>query len=80
MRFLVSAEGVDFGGPVDPKQSIASLENVIIPSFQMLEKWEKEGKLTGGNIAGQRAGCFILEASSPEEMSRMLSSLPFWGS
>lgn len=79
MRFLVSAESVDYGGPVSPKDALAFFENLIIPSFQMLEKWEKEGKITGGGFAGQRAGGFIMEAASPEELSRTLSTLPLWG-
>ncbi len=78
MRFLVSAESVDYGGPVSPKDAVAFLENRVIPSFQMFEKWEKEKKITGGGFAGQRAGCFIMEASSAEELSRMLSTLPLW--
>jgi hypothetical protein len=78
MRFLVSAESVDYGGPVSPKDGIAFFENLVIPSFQILEKWEKEGKITGGGFAGQRAGSFIMEASSADELSKMLSSLPLW--
>ena len=78
MRFLVSAESVDYGGPVTPKDAVAFLENLVIPSFQMLEKWEKEGKITGGGFAGQRAGCFIMEAASTEELSRTLGTLPLW--
>ncbi|MDA4130127.1 MAG: hypothetical protein OK457_05115 [Thaumarchaeota archaeon] len=78
MKFLVSAESVDYGGPVNPKDGIAFMENLVIPSFQTLEKWEKEGKIIGGGFAGQRAGCFIMEASSAEGLSKMLSSLPLW--
>ncbi|MDA4127872.1 MAG: hypothetical protein OK422_00170 [Thaumarchaeota archaeon] len=78
MRFLVSAESVDYGGPVSPKDAVAFIENVVIPSFQMFEKWEKEGKVTGGGFAAQRAGAFIMEASSAEELTKMLSSLPLW--
>jgi hypothetical protein len=79
MKFLVSAESVDYGGPVSPKDVIAFFENLVIPSFQMIEKWEKEGKIIGGGFAGQRAGCFIMEAASTEELSRTLSTLPLWG-
>jgi hypothetical protein len=78
MRFLVSAESVDYGGPVSPKDAAAFFEYVIVPSFQMLEKWEKDGKITGGGFAGQRAGCFIMEAASAEELSKTLSTLPLW--
>lgn len=55
------------------------LEGVYIPSFQMLEKWESEKKVTGGFLAAQRAGAIIMEASSAEELSSKMTSLPFWG-
>ena len=79
MRFLVTAESVEYGGPTDPKYTVAMIENLIIPSFQILEKWEKEGKIVGGNLAGLRSGAFIVEVSSHEELGKMLSQLPFWG-
>jgi len=79
MKFLVKAEAVEYGGPTDPKYTVAMIENLIIPSFQILEKLEKEGKIVGGGIAGERAGAFFVEASSHEELAKMVSQLPFWG-
>jgi len=58
----------------------AVLEGVYIPSFQMLQKWESEKKVTGGFFAGQRAGAVMIEAPSAEELSKTMTSLPFWGS
>ncbi len=79
MRFLVSAEAIDYAGPISPKDGASFMENLVIPTFQLLEKWEKEGKVTGGGFAVERAGCFIVEASSAEDLTKMLSSLPLWG-
>ena len=54
-------------------------ERVIRPSLEALAKMADEKKLTGGVLAGQRAGAFILEAQSNEEVDRILGGLPFWG-
>ncbi len=79
MRFLVSAEAIDYAGPISPKDGASFMENLVIPSFQTLEKWEKEGRVTGGGFPAERSGCFIVEASSAEDLNKMLSSLPLWG-
>ncbi len=79
MKFLVIGEGIDSTVPQNPKDLVAFVENVVIPNFQILEKWEKGGKFVGGNYAGQRKGAFILDASSNEEVADMLTSLPLWG-
>ena len=78
MKFLVIGRDIGYGGPVDPAQVAGIVENVYIRSFQTIEKWEKEGKAIGGGFAGQRSGAFIIEASSAEELSGKLRSLPFW--
>jgi hypothetical protein len=79
MKFLVTGEGIDYGGPVDPKVVAMNLENVINPSLEIVEGWVKENKAQGGLLAGQRQGVFIIEAGSAEELGAMLQSLPFWG-
>ncbi len=38
-----------------------------------------EKKLTGGILAGQRAGAFVIDAQSNEEVGTILAGLPFWG-
>ena len=79
MKFLVIGEDVDYNGPMNPKDLIGRLEMVYIPSFEMLENWEKEKKVVGGFFAAQRAGAVIIEAPTAEELSRTMTSLPFWG-
>jgi hypothetical protein len=38
-----------------------------------------EKKLTGGVLVGQRAGAFVIDAQSNEEVGTVLGNLPFWG-
>jgi hypothetical protein len=47
-------------------------------SHEMLIKWVKDKKITGGCFAGQREVVFILEASSNEEVGSILSDLLVW--
>jgi hypothetical protein len=79
MKFLLIGKDIGFTTPVAPGQLAGMLEGVYIPSFQALEKWEAEGKATGGFFAAQRAGALIMEAASAEELSSKMTSLPFWG-
>ena len=79
MKFLCIGRDIGFTVPVDPAQLAGVLEMIYIKSFQIMEKWETEKKVTGGLFAGQKAGFLVLEASSGEELSKLLTSLPFWG-
>jgi hypothetical protein len=79
MKFLLIGEDIGYGGPVSPMELAATLENVYIPSFEILEKWESDRKITGGFFAAQRAGAMIIEAPTGEELSKWMTSLPFWG-
>lgn len=77
MKYLVSGTG----GPASasPAKMDAFLKSVVLPTFDQLIKLEKEGKITGGVPAGDRAIVFIVEASSNDEVDRLLRSLPIWG-
>ena len=55
------------------------LENVELPSFETLKKWEESKKIVGGAVAAQNAVAIIIEASSAEELSSWMHKLPFWG-
>lgn len=79
MRFLVTAAFIDSGALLPPEVLGSLAEHAILPSLEMLAKWEKEGKIQGGVYAGQRAGAFVVDASSNEEVGTLLASLPFWG-
>ena len=79
MKFLVNFEGTESAVSTNPREYAMMIESVLIPSLQAIEKFEKEGKVIGGVYAGERAGTLIMEANSPEELSRTLARLPFWG-
>lgn len=79
MKYLVKGEFVDPGPLMSQEQTIKLIKGVIIPSLDLLAKWQEEGKLTGGLAVGSRRGVFVMEARSHEEVDKMLQSLPFWG-
>lgn len=77
MQYLIEAENID--GLIPMKDVPEYISNIVIPSYEQLVNWETEKKINGGLLAGQRAGAFIIEASSNDELGRMLRSIPFWG-
>ena len=79
MLYLVTGEWVEAGALVPPEQMAGILETTVVPSLEIWERWEQEGRIKGGVFAGERAGAFVLEAASHEEVGELLSSLPFWG-
>jgi len=79
MKFLVNFEGTESAVSANPREYAMMIESILIPSLQAIEKLEREGKVVGGVYAGERAGALIMEAANPEELSRSLARLPFWG-
>ena len=79
MKFLIIGKDIDYGGPMSPADLVVLFENVYLPSFEMLTKWDQDKKIVGGFLAAQRAGAMIIEAPSAEELSSWMTSLPFWG-
>ncbi len=77
MKYLVKGTG----GPASasPEEMASLLKNVVLPTFDQLIKLEQEGKITGGLPVGDRAFVFIVEASSNDEVDKLLRSLPIWG-
>ena len=77
MQYLVEAENID--GLIPMKDVPDYINHIVIPSYEQLIKLESENKIKGGLLAGQRAGAFVMEASSPEDLGKMLRAIPFWG-
>jgi len=77
MLYLVKAELVE--NSISAEAFPQVFERVIRPSLELLAKMVDDKKLTGGIPAGQRAGFFIMDAQSNEEVDRVLGGLPFWG-
>ena len=77
MRYLVTgSEGPGFGSP---QEAIEVLEKGFLPTFDTLMKLEAEKIVAGGLPVGDRSFVFIAEATSNEELDRLLRSIPAWG-
>jgi len=78
MRYLVyGTEGPGFGSP---QEAIEVLEKGFLPTFDTLMKLEAEKKIVAGGLpVGDRSFVFIAEATSNEELDRLLRSIPAWG-
>jgi len=79
MKYLV----VGSGGPgfASAEEALLVLESIIMPSFDKLIRLENENKILGGGLpVGDRAFVFIVEASSNDELDKMLRDIPMWGS
>jgi hypothetical protein len=78
MRYLVfGSEGPGFGSP---QEAIEVLEKGFLPTFATLMKLEAEKKIVAGGLpVGDRSFVFIAEATSNEELDRLLRSIPAWG-
>jgi hypothetical protein len=80
MQYLVTAEWVEVGPLLPLEKFVPVLDRNIIPSLETLAQWEEEGRIYGGGVyPGQKAGAWVIEAESSEELGRLVSSLPFWG-
>ena len=79
MKYLVVGDFIDPGPMMAPPQVVQMFEKAILPSLDMLAKWEADKKITGGIYVGDRKGVFVVEAESNEEVDKMIQSLPFWG-
>jgi len=77
LYLVVGSEGPGF---TSPQEAIQILEKGILPTFDAIQKLEKEGKIiVGGLPVGDRAMTFIMKASSNNEVDKLLRSLPAWG-
>lgn len=80
MRYFVKAEYIELGAAFPQKEFVPMVENLVIPSFEAMDKLESEGKiLASGIVSGARVGVFIVDVESNNELTRLLQSLPFWG-
>jgi hypothetical protein len=78
MRYLVT--GSEGPGFASPEEAVEILEEVVLPTFDVLMKLEAQKKIVAGGLpVGDRAFVFIVEAASNEELDRLLRSIPAWG-
>jgi hypothetical protein len=79
MLFMVMSEFDLSHIPTDPKQMAAFAELVLIPSLEMIQKWEEEGLILAGGIrAGGHECVYIVDVASNEQLSDYLQSMPGW--
>ncbi len=80
MLYLVKGVASEAGAPTTPQQAVELLDGQVIPSMEALAQHQADGKiLAGGIVVGARAGVWIMEASSHEEVTNLVRNLPFWG-
>ena len=78
MLYLIKLKGIEnvLAGP--PAANVALIENQILPTLKILAGLEKDGKLTGGSMAGRRELLFVMDFPSNEEAGKFVMSLPWW--
>jgi hypothetical protein len=79
MLFLVELDHVKSGAPLTPEAGRTFIQQIIFPTLALAERLVAEKKLlAGGPAVGRIALRFILEASSLQDVDRLISSLPLW--
>jgi muconolactone delta-isomerase len=65
--------------PKDPQDGILLIERYILPSLEICQKWQAEGKiLAGGPVSASIQLAIVLEVESAQELDALVESLPLW--
>ncbi|QQS48220.1 MAG: hypothetical protein IPM66_06150 [Acidobacteriota bacterium] len=79
MQYLVTMEFVEPGPLFSAQQLGRMVEQMVLPSFELLAGLMVEGKVVAGGIpAGTRTAMFIVEAASHDELDQIVEGIPFW--
>lgn len=79
MLFLVELDHVKSGSLATPEAGRAFIEQVIFPTLARADQLVAEKKLiAGGPVIGRVALRLMIDADSPEQVDRIVSSLPIW--
>ncbi|HVY21103.1 MAG TPA: muconolactone Delta-isomerase family protein [Bauldia sp.] len=79
-RFIVRGKFIDPGGLMDAQRSADNSLTKVLPSQELLDAWEKSGRIVaGGIVAGCREIVFLVDVDTNDELSALIASLPFWG-
>jgi muconolactone delta-isomerase len=78
MKYLVTGEFIEPGPSASPELMAQILKTAVLPSLDTLATWERENRISGGLLVGERAGVFVVKARSNREVDQMLEKLPFW--
>lgn len=77
MLYLVTGEWIENPGE-SAEEAGAVWKHIVDPSVRDLARMVKEKTITGGIFVGERAGCFIIDCKSTEELGQIMRDLPFW--
>ncbi len=79
MLFLVELDHMKSGPPPTPETGRAFIEQVIFPTLARADQLVAEKKIVaGGPVTGRVALRLMIDADSPEQVDRIVSSLPIW--
>jgi hypothetical protein len=81
MQYLVTAEWIDPMGniPSAPEDFAQVIDQAVVPSMEILAKLTDEQKILAGGVrSGERAVAFVVEASSNDEATELVQSVPCW--
>ncbi len=79
MLFLVELDHVKSGAMLTHEAGRAFIEQIILPTIARGQHLATEKKiLAGGAVLGRISLRFMVEAESPQDVDRMVSSLPLW--
>jgi hypothetical protein len=78
-EYLVEMDFTPFATLLTPKESASFTENMALPTLEALEGFAKSGRIRAGGARLAAGGfSFIAEATSPQDLEEMVTSLPLW--
>lgn len=79
MLFLVELDHVTTGVPFTREAGRAFIEEFILPTIAQAERLAAEKTIVaGGPVVGRIALRFMIEAETPAQADRIVTSLPLW--
>jgi hypothetical protein len=75
MLYLVTAEWIENPGAT-AEEATTVWKQMTDPSVKELARLAREKTIMGGVFASERAGCFIIESKSTEELGQVIRDLP----
>jgi hypothetical protein len=79
MLYLVTAKWIEDPGAT-AEEAAAIWKQMVDPSVRELARLVRDKTISGGVFVGERAGCFIIDCKSTEELGQLIRDLPFWPS
>ena len=79
MNYLIEMKLADSARPKSPQDGVTFIEGFVLPSLEILDQLQKEGRLlAGGPVAGAIELALIVRAESVQELDELVESLPVW--